>query len=828
VSNNNSLLPVEKIDVESVASNHPLYAMTLFFCLTAFTSAFLLFQVQPIIAKFILPWFGSSPGVWATCMLFFQLLLLGGYAYTHLIVSRLQYRRQAMLHCALLVIALLFLPIAPDPLLKPVSTDAPVAQILLVLMFSVGVPYMLLSASGPLLQSWLAHIRPERSPYRLYAVSNIGSLLGLLSYPFVFEPNFTLGYQSLLWSVGYFVFALFCAGCAWFLLPKKVNIGVRDSDEKNPPKAVINSNRGATVTSISGWLVLSACGSALLLATTNQLSIDVAVVPFLWVLPLSIYLLSFILCFDSDRWYFRPLFFAALPLVLMNTVRVLYEGVYLDFTEQIVSYCATLFVCCMCLHGELSKRKPDPAQLTLFYLYVSIGGVVGGAFVALFSPVFFSGFYEYSILISICAGLIALIMLRLHHLSLAQSVKSLSTKLSLSVGCGAVLMALWLAFDKSTWLGEGRSTSTEILFESWYQQLLVVSLITIVIIQLVVEWLRRKTKLSVYQWWISPHNLLVNVGRSSLILALVVLVASLVWVAREEERRQIFRDRNFYGVLAIREYNASNSNHLLGLRDGRISHGEQLQKHKSWPTSYYGPRSGAGLALRLHPFRAEANRQFRVGIIGLGVGTLAAYANSTVSPDSANRYYVKKRQHIVPDYMRFYELNPLVSDWAENKFSFLNDARERGADVEVLMGDARLVLERQLAQGKNQNFDVFILDAFSSDSIPLHLLTKEALDIYWRHLGEDGVLALHVSNRFLDIKPVVRRLALEMKKELIYTKNKTRNRRSVSGASWMIMSNNKGFMSLKEVHKYERKLPALGPLWTDDFSSLFDVLKPGH
>ncbi|MCJ8300030.1 MAG: hypothetical protein MJK13_13995, partial [Pseudomonadales bacterium] len=426
-------------------------------------------------------------------MLFFQLLLLIGYAYTHFVVSRLQRRHQAMLHCTLLIIALFYLPIAPDPLLKPVGTDAPVAQILIVLALSVGMPYVLLSASGPLLQGWFARLLPDRSPYRLYALSNAGSLLGLLSYPFFFEPNFTLRSQSMLWSAGYFLFAAFCAGCCWLLLRSAMNIATADLTDKKTPIININSGGSTNLACIASWLVLSSCGSALMLATTNQLSIDVAVVPFLWVLPLSIYLLSFILCFDSDRWYFRPFYFAALPLVLINVVRVLYSGIDLGLTEQVISYCSTLFVCCMCLHGELSRRKPHPSQLTLFYLFVSIGGVVGGSFVALFSPAFFSGFYEYPILISICAGLMAFIMLRLNYLTEQKSLKAISTNLCLMVGIAAVLASLWLAFDKSTRLGDGRSSTTEILFEHWYQQLLVSTLISIAIIMALAEGARRKT-----------------------------------------------------------------------------------------------------------------------------------------------------------------------------------------------------------------------------------------------------------------------------------------------------------------------------------------------
>jgi hypothetical protein len=279
-------------------------------------------------------------------------------------------------------------------------------------------------------------------------------------------------------------------------------------------------------------------------------------------------------------------------------------------------------------------------------------------------------------------------------------------------------------------------------------------------------------------------------------------------------------------MLAIREYDVDGPDHEWGLKHGRIRHGVQLKRHPDWPTAYYGPRSGIGLALRLHPRRTERSQAFRVGVIGLGSGTLAAYANATIDPDRSRANYVRAARRPHPDYMRFYELNPMVSHWAESHFTFVADARERGADVHTWLGDARIVLERQLADGQGQDFDVLAVDAFSSDAIPIHLLTRQALETYWRHLRDDGILALHVSNRFLDTKPVVHRLALDLGRRLIYVKNEERESRGVDGASWLLMTNNEQFLAKSEVHEDERDLPAAGPLWTDDFSSLFELLKP--
>ena len=293
------------------------------FAATIFLSAFLLFQVQPMIGKFILPWFGSTPGTWTTALMFFQLSLLGGYVYAHLVVSRLSWRAQAILHGVLLALALLVLPIAPAEALKPLDPGAPVGRIFLILTLSVGVPFFLLAATAPLLQRWFAHLYPDKSPYRLYALSNFGSLLALLSYPFIVEPLFRLQVQSWIWSLAYEVFVVLCAACGWQLCRSRIDekqVSVNSEDGTKPQVNV--GNRPETGTALM-WLLLSACGSGLLMATTNQMSIDIASVPFLWIVPLSLYLLTFILCFDSERWYCRPLFSALLPLDLINTLRLL-------------------------------------------------------------------------------------------------------------------------------------------------------------------------------------------------------------------------------------------------------------------------------------------------------------------------------------------------------------------------------------------------------------------------------------------------------------------------------------------------------------------------
>ncbi len=701
----------------------PVRAGMLLFGATVLTSAFLLFQVQPLIAKVILPWFGSSPGVWTACMLFFQMLLLGGYAYSHLVVSRLTPRRQGITHLVLLAVALAWLPLAPDPSWRPAAGDEPVGRILLLLAASVGLPYFALSATGPLLQGWFARLQPGRSPYSLYALSNAGSLVALLSYPFLFERVMRLESQTLSWSVLFGVFALLCAVCAWRLVrtaPSGATQAAARPTETPRPRAH----------ELLLWLTLSACGSALLVATTNQMCMDVAVVPFLWVLPLTLYLLSFILCFDHARWYVRPLFFALLPVTLYNMVRVLNEGVDLGIVEQIVGYSATLFVCCMCCHGELARRKPAPLHLTLFFLMLSLGGALGGLFVAVAAPALFDGYYEYHLLLLVCAGVMASLLARRH------------------LGIGALACAGVAALGWALWSA-----------------------------------------------------------------------------ATEDSDAYVARERNFYGVVSLYLSDEGEDDESLYLEHGRIGHGFQYAKRPTWPTSYYGPQNGIGMAIRKHPKRLKRNRQFRIGVIGLGVGTTAAYANARIHLGAADDDYVEAIGRLKPDYVRFYEINPLVVTWARERFTFIRDARVRGADVDVFVGDARIVMERQLERGETQRFDVLAVDAFSSDAVPIHLLTLEALAVYWEHLRDDGILAINISNRFLDMLPVVRRFGRELGKRVVQFDTDDYESRGVDGAHWVLLTSNRRFDPGGAAVEVDPAGAPDDPLWTDDFASLFDLIE---
>jgi hypothetical protein len=789
------------------------------FCLTIFASAYLLFQVQPVIGKFILPWFGSTPGVWATCLLFFQLLLIVGYGYAHMTAKWLKPIQQAGLHVTLLIIAALMLPIAPDPMWKPVNADAPVLGILSVLAMSVGAPYLILSSTGPLIQSWYAQKLPEYSPYRLYALSNIGSLLGLLSYPLYFERTLTLDDQSLWWSLGYILFILPSIACAW-LVSRTANT------QPTSVAPVKQDAESISTTAISLWVLLSACGSALLLATTTQMTMNIAIDPFLWVLPLAIYLVTFILCFDSDRWYVREIYWALLPIALVNVVRVLYLGLELNFADQIFGYSFVLFVACMCLHGELSRMRPETNHLTLFYLMVSIGGAIGGIFVAIVAPFAFDALYEYPLLLVTCFMIVGAIALNQTLRGHAQNLTGKGSEWRTAsgvVGLLAVAVGCIATFTPSTWDIASRSSDTRELFSQWHQYSLAALAVTLAALTMGADLMRRYRQQPVALWLaqsFAPFAVLVLVTTASLVLA-----QSLAWVTIEDERRQILKDRNFYGTLSIREYDLGTPKHHLGLRHGNILHGEQLTSNPNWPTSYFAPATGIGIATRIQKQLLAEQRSFKAGVIGLGVGTLAVYSNAKIQPEQFPENYAQPHQPTYADIFRFYELNPMVNDWAETRFSYLQDARDRGADISVAEGDARIVLEHELTTDNAQQFDLLAVDAFSGDAIPVHLITKEAIELYWQHLNSDGVLALHISNRVVDLSPVVTRIAEALGYKVLLIKNKANDLRHTNRATWMLMTNNPAFLRQVVSLNKHTYLPDAGPLWTDDFSSVYEVLE---
>ena len=676
----------------------------LFFALSIFLSAFLLFQIQPMIGKFILPWFGGTPAVWSTAMLFFQVLLTGGYAYAYWLIKR---SRQGWIHIALLGMTLSLMtalglgwssPITPSADMRPAVAGFPMFDIFLLLTVSVGLPYFVLAANGPLMQAWFSRIFPEQSYARLYALSNFGSLLGLLAYPILIEPSLTLLRQGWAWSGGFVFFALVAGILSYRARDEGAVVAHVFATEKPSPSLRIL------------WIILSGTASLFLLSVTNQVSQEVAVIPFLWIVPLGIYLLSFIFAFSDSRWYDRRVYALLFSIASLAMLWVLTHAVSLNVLVQIAIYNLLLFLASMICHGELYRLRPHADHLTSFYLMVSLGGAAGGIFVNLIAPFIFTGYWEF--------------------------------------------------------------------YLAW--------LITIVL--LVVMLLPR-------------YSAQVNLQARAMSLSFLVGVLLLSF-GLNRYGNALYVERNFYGVIRVREMDKKANSMIHGM----TVHGIQYVDDRARATTYYVEDSGVGLLLLNHP---KHRQNLRVGVLGLGVGTLATYAQAG-------------------DVYRFYEINPVVVRLAEGEggyFTFLSDSQ---ADITVVEGDARISLEQELAAGQKQNFDVLVLDTFSSDSIPVHLVTKEAFALYLDQLAPDGVIAAHISNRHLDLRPVFWQLAQKFGLEIVQVNRPASSDDNGFPSEWILLARDPASLEISAIKShavsFEGYTTAI-KLWTDDYSNLFQILK---
>lgn len=670
----------------------------LLFAGTIFSSAFLLFMVQPLISKQILPWFGGSAAVWATCMVFFQVVLLAGYAYSDWITRNLKPSRQAVVHVVLLGASLVFLPIVAKSSWKPSGTEDPTLWILGLLVSTIGLPYFLLSTTGPLVQAWVARTLIGTHVYRFFSLSNLASLIALISYPFAVEPRAPLLLQAHVWSAVYAAFVLLCAASAVYFLRHAHALPPEAHARKHDPEGDWDPKSGDYVL----WVALSAMGSWLLLAITNHITQNIAAIPFLWLLPLTLYLLTFVLCFESDRWYTRSRFLVPTAVLLGLCAYALEHAIGSDVKTAIPLYAAGLFCFCMFFHGELALMRPGPRYLTRFYLSIALGGALGGVTVGLVAPRVLPAYYELGIGFVITA-LLAVLILR------ERRVWPL----------GAGLLALFCGYF------------------------------------------------------------------------LYAQVADEFKGARRMER-------NFYGTLAVLDMQRENpADNVRRLFHGSIMHGEQYlaPERRAEPTTYYGPTSGVGLAIA--NTRAEARK---VGLIGLGAGTLAVYGRPG-------------------DEYRFYEINPEVIELANSEFSFMRDSRAR---IETVLGDARLALEREAPNG----FDVLAVDAFSGDSIPVHLITREAMAVYLRHMHPDGVVAFHLTNRYLWLGPVVEMIAADQGLHSALIHDEAENS-PLRRTDWVLVARNQRMLQQEPIRRAASAMKPIAGLsvWTDDFNNLLQVLK---
>jgi hypothetical protein len=671
---------------------------------TIFLGAFLLFLVQPIMAKQILPWFGGSAAVWATCMVFFQVTLLAGYAYADWTTRRMSPRTQAKLHIGLLVASLALMPIIPDASWKPTGEENPSVRILAMLAVAIGLPYLMLASTSPLIQAWFARRYAGTLPYRLFALSNVASLAALLAYPVTVEPWITTRAQSIGWSTAYALFVILCIAAGISALRHGSPGPASNADAARAEAASTDAAAVPPSWSTRGlWLALAATGSFMLVAVTNHICQNVASIPFLWILPLTLYLATFVLAFDHPRWYLRRFFIAATALAL-PAMALMFDSLELD--RAVPLYLGGLFAICMFCHGEFARLKPTPTFLTTYYLMLSLGGALGGLLVGLVAPYVLSGHFEMLI------GLVA---------------------------CGVLLLVL----TRSRGL------------------------------------------------WASGIA--------------VAVIGSTAWWSYTQVEEQVSHSRvmlrNFYS--AIRTRDSQFPVPFRSLVHGGIMHGGQLLEPdlKMHASSYFGPDSGFG---RL--FDALPDERRRVGVIGLGAGSITAHARAG-------------------DFFRFYEINPQVVDLAYSEFTFLTATQ---AKTEVVLGDGRLSMEREAPQ----QYDVIAVDAFSGDAIPMHLITREAFRIYLKHLKPDGVIAFQATNRFVDIAPVVERLASEhaMKAAMISDHPQSSDGPAywLSGTDQILVTRNTDLLNHDRIRGAAQAIEQRAdlPVWTDDFNNLLRVLKP--
>ncbi|MEW5737944.1 MAG: fused MFS/spermidine synthase [Myxococcota bacterium] len=777
---------------------------------TVVSSAFLLFLVQPLVGKVVLPWFGGAPAVWTTCLLFFQVVLLGGYAWSHLVVRRLRGAWQRRAHLALLAVAVAALvvsaldwgtPLVPSAALKPAGSESPTLRLLGLLFLSVGLPYFTLSSTGPLLQAWVAQRVPTATALRLYSASNLGSLVGLLAFPIIFEPLWPLKMLAWSWSVGFVAFAVACAAIAW-RAPEVPRDDVRE--ERLPARRVL------------AWVLLAAFPSSLLLATTNHLTQDVAPVPFLWVAPLVLYLGSFVLTFDHARWYRRGLVLPAL-----GAFGVLAAGLSLYPTEPsallaLVGYLGFLFLGCVAAHGELVRRRPPGEHLTAFYLAVSSGGALGGLLVAVVAPRVTSDFVELPLS---SAGLVLAVALAAVSTARTQRPAAPANGPTPQKGSAVPTAAAdghrsapsatseGPAIDTSAnaLVGDSAGTAQEASADGANPGSHHASADSTHAASASSTQGASTREASGH----APHrsaNGATDVdsaegdatrlrGGGRAVLAGAALLAVLFgWSLTTRGADVLLRRRDFFGVLRVERDPKGTV-----LMHGRVMHGAQWNSpdKRRLATAYFSPGSGIGRLLAARP------GPLRVGIIGLGAGTLAAYARDG-------------------DVFRFYEISPSVVEVAQGAgghFTFLSDAPR---PPEVVLGDARTSLE---AEASNR-YDVFVLDAFSGDSVPAHLLTKEAFLLYQRHLAADAsVLALHVSNRYLRLLPVVTRLARELGLHGLVVESPAGEGWALR-ALWVLLSRDAAALKVREDGCTTARVDELpqGPLWTDEHTSLWGLV----
>jgi SAM-dependent methyltransferase len=711
------------------------------FVVTIFAGSFLLFLMQPMIARMALPRLGGTPAVWNSAMLVYQCLLLGGYAYAHLI-GRLSARQQAALHIAVLAIAALWLPIGLSGIGMPADAS-PVLWVPWLLLGSIGPLFFAVSAQAPLIQRWAALQSHDTNPYTLYIASNLGSFGGLIAYPLLVEPVLPIASQSIAWSAGYAMLMILMAGCA-LIVPTRSDAAPKTPTDVPAP----------TFSTRLSWILLSAVPSGLILATTTHLTTDIVAMPLIWVIPLGLYLLSFSFAF-SDTSRTAAILTRYFPIILIVAGTMAGSGKVFSLWLSFAADLLLLFGAAVALHHRLYRLRPHVTHLTDFYLCMSIGGVVGGVFCGLMAPALFDALYEMPLLVT-AAALLMPIRPDAPTLSAVQRRWILLTALILSMLAGG-------------------------LFGKQPEILVVATLVVIAVLA------RRAI----------GHVILFSAMMATLMLGLGGWNSILMSIGAD------LRTRSYFGI-----YTVGVTRNARTLFHGTTVHGTQLLTPglETYPTSYYVPLSGVGLALRSAP--ALFGPGARIGVVGLGAGTLACYAQPGQS-------------------WRFYEIDPAVVRIARDttKFTFLSRCLPN-ARVEI--GDARL----SLAHEPGNSTDLLVIDAFSSDAIPMHLLTSEAIANYGRVVTPNGLILFHISNRYIDLRPVLAAAARTGGWQAAirdYDPPPREARYSTNRSIWIAFTRSaETLQTLKAQSPVKAWSPLVGrpgfAPWTDDYGSILPLL----
>jgi len=741
---------------------HSNLACIVLFTLTLFVSASLMFILQPMFGKILLPLLGGSPAVWNTCMVFYQILLFLGYLYAHYVSSRLKQARQIQLHSALILLSFFVLPLALPEHNSPPTDSNPTGWLLWTLLLSIGLPFFVVSTTSPLLQKWFAGVGHHTSddPYYLYAASNAGSLLALLSYPFLIEPHIGLVAQRSSWSIGYLGLCGLILGCGfWLWRAQQVKVTLIESENSLQPLNLSTQVR---------WLLLAFVPSSLLLGLTNFISTDIASVPLLWVIPLALYLLSFILVFSSWADKIHPVMLNLQPIVLLPFLAYSFINpavlpYWLDLGLHSLAFLLSVMVC----HGELAKTRPPTRYLTHFYLIMSFAGMLGGMFNSFVAPFIFNAVYEYPIMI------IAALLLRPNLVNLPATPmtwqwivikQALLPVTLLLLGC-----LLYLSVDDLPSYLDSIGVMLILLAGLTYafrQQPITLALLTGTILF----------------FTMGLHSLLSNT---------------------------LFQERSFFGVFAVRETIIADENNqpekIHELFHGTTKHGAQRlsDQLREMPLSYYSRLGPMGQLFK--EFEGQS-QNWHIGVVGLGAGALVCYSTP--------------QQH-----WTLYEIDPLVIKIAKNP-DYFNYLQLCGKTAAFKVGDARLSIAKEPAQ----QFDLLMMDAFSSDSVPTHLLTREALELYFSKLKPDGVLAFHITNRHLSLKKVLAYHAQQLKlAALIQEFKPQQDLPLIVATDWVVMAKNPQTLALLEKSRlgHWEKLPLYFDMkpWTDDFTNIIEIWK---